>query len=464
MGASGFTRVTLSQMRLSQLRELARRIGVARYSSMIREQLIAGILVKAPLTAAPLTGAPESAPPAAAFRLNSAPEASESAPLAGVQAPAPLSASLLSTSEVGAMSLPLAAPPAEQLSEPLAEIVGSPLPSPEAGSASPSPASEVVLSSSLPVGEPVEQKGLTPPAPAADESLPSLVELGSPSWVALLTRDPQWATVCWAISSQDREQALAAGGQELALRLTDVTDTPEIGGRPHTLQEVWVDTASHEWHLPVPLGNRDYRVELGYRLPSGGWYSLARSSATRISAEMECTTDQFPPFHLVQGEDGPTWLTPLPAPGLHERIYQQASVLRSRISQGSEGFHQHNQHLEGAAGDQASGVGVWASGREASGAGMAARQRSFWLVADAELIVYGATDPAATLTVGDAVTPLAQDGTFQFHMAFPDGEQTYPIRALAADGEQKRSITMDFRRSTPHARVNPKDSAVPEWF
>ena len=95
---------------------------------------------------------------------------------------------------------------------------------------------------------------------------------------------------------------------------------------------------------------------------------------------------------------------------------------------------------------------------------MPARQRSFWLVADAELIVYGATDPAATLSVGERVVPLAEDGTFSFHATFPDGEQNYPIRALAADGEQRRSITIDCRRTTPHANVNAREDAVSEWF
>jgi hypothetical protein len=85
-------------------------------------------------------------------------------------------------------------------------------------------------------------------------------------------------------------------------------------------------------------------------------------------------------------------------------------------------------------------------------------------VADAELIVYGATDPAATLFVGERVVPLAEDGTFRFHATFPDGEQQYPIRALAADGEQRRSVTMTFDRTTPHAQVNTREEAVAEWF
>ena len=92
------------------------------------------------------------------------------------------------------------------------------------------------------------------------------------------------------------------------------------------------------------------------------------------------------------------------------------------------------------------------------------RQRSFWLVADAELIVYGATDPSASLFIGDQPVALAADGTFRVHVPFRDGEQLYPIRAVAADGEQERSIRMEFERRTPQARVNTAEEAVSEWF
>jgi hypothetical protein len=47
---------------------------------------------------------------------------------------------------------------------------------------------------------------------------------------------------------------------------------------------------------------------------------------------------------------------------------------------------------------------------------------------------------------------------------FRDGQQLYPIEAVAADGEQKRNITLEFRRTTPEANVNPPEAAVAEWF
>jgi hypothetical protein len=109
------------------------------------------------------------------------------------------------------------------------------------------------------------------------------------------------------------------------------------------------------------------------------------------------------------------------------------------------------------------------SGLNMSGIGsgaseLAGRSRKFWLVADAELIVYGATEPDATLTVGDKVVPLNPDGTFRFHVSFPDGQIDYPIRAVAADGEQTRSIRLNFERETPERSTNTKDEAEEEWF
>ncbi|MFM9157335.1 MAG: Rho termination protein, partial [Dolichospermum sp.] len=142
------------------------------------------------------------------------------------------------------------------------------------------------------------------------------------------------------------------------------------------------------------------------------------------------------------------------------------------------------QHVPGsAAPEQAlssyvfpSGVGMWAvpnvSGLNMSGVGMSgfsagavpARPRKFWLVADAELIVYGATEPDANVTIAGRPIKLNADCTFRFQMSFQDGLIDYPILAIAADGEQSRSIHMKFERETPSRHTNTKDEAVLEWL
>ncbi|MEB3200756.1 MAG: DUF4912 domain-containing protein [Synechococcaceae cyanobacterium] len=284
--------------------------------------------------------------------------------------------------------------------------------------------------------------------------------------VVFLPRDPQWAYVFWEIAQVDRDDAEDAGARQLVLRVADVTGLPGGSSHPHTLQEVVVDAHASEWYLPVPLSDRDYRVELGFRTASGGWYSLAYSSVARVPALNPCEHihDQFIPFSLDAMPVAPVVEAPAPGEvGLHERVYQSATARWRRLGRGSEAFHEFDQDAAAGAGAWESGSG-WASGRSESGAGLMARQRSFWLVADAELIVYGATDPSARLTIGGEEVPLSADGTFRVQVPFRDGQQLYPIEAVAADGEQKRNITLEFRRTTPEAHVNTPEAAVPEWF
>lgn len=300
----------------------------------------------------------------------------------------------------------------------------------------------------------------------AGEAAPSAPPAAEPSTthVVFLPRDPQWAYCFWSISSADQQGARKAGATSLCLRVADVTGLGFDQSHPHALQELVVDAGASEWYLPMPVDGRDYRVELGYRLRNGGWFSLAFSSVAHVPAlePSQRVADAFVPFSL-EGPIGPA-SEPVGGGGVqHEQLYQISTARPARSRRvGSELLHEYDaEGAGGLFGD--SGVGVWASGRSESGSGIV-RPRSFWLVADAELIVYGATDPSASLFIGEDQIALDADGTFRVHVPFRDGQQIYPIRAVAADGEQERSIRLEFERTTPEARVNTRDQAVLEWF
>ena len=112
-----------------------------------------------------------------------------------------------------------------------------------------------------------------------------------------------------------------------------------------------------------------------------------------------------------------------------------------------------------------SGVGIWASGRYQSGIGVVKSvKRSFWLVADAELVIYGSTDPSAKVTIAGEDVPLTSSGTFRLQVPFRDGLQDYFIEATDFAGNQKRNINMKFERVTPQDNTNPIDKSKSEWF
>ena len=143
---------------------------------------------------------------------------------------------------------------------------------------------------------------------------------------------------------------------------------------------------------------------------------------------------------------------------MHERLYQAATNISVRRKVGSEEFMENmNSNVTD------SGAGKWSSGLNDSGIGIV-KNRSFWLVADAELIVYGATEPSAKLTIGGEEVPLAADGTFRIQVPFRDGTQNYDIKAVDSAGQQEKSISMKFDRVTPLDDTTDKNKPQKEWF
>ena len=304
---------------------------------------------------------------------------------------------------------------------------------------------------------------------AKDESSEEITySNSSQTKVVFLPRDPEWAYVFWEISDKDRSNAQNEGANRLCLRLADVTDRNNGETNPGTLQEVVVDSHSTEWYLPIPLGGREYKVELGYRI-GHQWMSLAHSTSAKVPSlhPSDQILDQFVPFSLEapvsnSEPEADSFSSDQPDSSLHERLYQSATTKFRTRRVGSEEFQ------EGAPSDlklnNESGSGLWASGLNESGIGGVSQARSFWLVADAELIVYGATDPSAKLFIEDEEVPLANDGTFRLQVPFRDGIQNYSIKAIDNDGIDSRNITMKFERVTPVDNTNPNSKAESEWF
>jgi hypothetical protein len=91
------------------------------------------------------------------------------------------------------------------------------------------------------------------------------------------------------------------------------------------------------------------------------------------------------------------------------------------------------------------------------------RRRGFWFNVNAELIIYGATEPDAKVTIGDRRIKLRPDGTFSFRFALPDGQYPLPAAAESADGEETREARLEFHRSTRYrgdVGAHPQDKSL----
>jgi hypothetical protein len=331
------------------------------------------------------------------------------------------------------------------------------------------------------------------PLTSVDEDLGELPGGYGESRIVLMPRDPQWSYAYWDVPNEHKEELRRQGGQQIALRLYDVTDINLEYQAPHNVQEYLCDELAREWYLPIPVSDRDYVIDIGYRCFDGRWLVLARSAPVRVppvypsdwiedvfvTVDWEENLQGKTVYELVPPSKKPT-LAGTGTNEIYEQIFDMTKSTEAMRVAGS--LFGSMQQVPGSLYPQQaissyvfpSGIGMW-SGVGMSGVGMMSgvgfsasaapvRPRKFWLIADAELIVYGATEPDATVTVGGRPIKLNPDGTFRFQMSFQDGLIDYPIMAVAADGEQTRSIHMKFNRETPSRHTNTKEEAVEEWF
>jgi len=367
---------------------------------------------------------------------------------------------------------------------------------------------EIVEASKFALGSEETEENLEPLA-AIDKSMGDLPSGYGESRIVLLPRDPAWAYVYWDVPHSQKEELRRQGGQQLALRLYDATDVNLDYQTPNNLQEYNSDELAREWYLPIPISDRDYVAELGYRCADGRWLVLTRSKVVHVPPvfQSDWVEDNFITVPWDQTLKGQTFFTLVP-PSKKTELETEESVTdntdnfsdsydeifniarEAEVQRVSGSIYGSMQHEAGIVASESissyvfpSGAGLFAgaagaisaSGINYSGLGLMSsysffssetpmRPRQFWLVADAELIVYGATEPDASVTIGGRSVKLNADGTFRFHTSFQDGVQDYPIFAVAADGEQNRAIHMKFERQTLERRTNTKEEAIPEWI
>ena len=525
-------RIPLEELTLRQLRRVASEYKVSRYSRMRKVELIAAIRAIDPNATAQVAGssAPHVAEMSVENTLASTPAmpaitatiaATATAPTS-TPTPTPAATSPVTSSTSTALEVPSEASPIQQpstLTERIPAMAqqestsGIPMTTSQstAGFTNTAEEQEAVEAAKFEMG--VAEK--TPPTPeemaAIDANLPELPAGYGASRISLLPRDPQWAYCYWDVPNEHKEELRRQGGQQLALRIYDVTDIDLNVQAPHSIQEYVCDELAREWYLPMPVSDRDYAIDVGYRTADGRWLVLARSASVHVPPVFpsDWVEDVFVTIPWDQSLRGQTFATLVPpakkvikgAPNpQYDEVFNLSEAAEAQRIAGSLFGSMHQVSEESLSSFIfPSGVGSWATVPTASGIGAVTASgigmgmsmgevpefitpsgaglgfsasvpnreqtpRKFWLVADAELIVYGATEPDATVTIGGRPIKLNADGTFRFQMSFQDGVIDYPIMAVAVDGVQTRSIHMNFERETPSRQTNTKAEAVEEWI
>lgn len=257
--------------------------------------------------------------------------------------------------------------------------------------------------------------------------------------IVLLPRDPVWIYVYWEISQNVRNEISKQFGGEynpdsLVVRVYDITDVDFNGSNANKYFDINVNPNALSWNINVGEFNRSWCVDLGYVLKNGEFLKVARSNPIIMPRHgVSTVTDEQWALLQIEFEK----LLKMSGKGIGEGSYDLVRMMRER--------------WEELLNLPTSGVlpsSISSSFNRPEKSSKNEKDKTFWLKADTEIIVYGATEPDAHLTVQGKSVQLAKDGSFTLRFYLPDGEQSYPIEAVSSCGTMSRKITFNVKKES----------------
>jgi len=248
--------------------------------------------------------------------------------------------------------------------------------------------------------------------------------------IVVMVRDPYWLHAYWELTRQAILRAEAALGQEWhfakpILRLLDVTCHDTTNSAEAVVRDIDIHGGCNNWYIDVANPPRSFRVDIGYLARNGQFYVLARSNvvSTPRAGLSDVIDENWADIDAKKAD----------------RIYAMSGGFDPTASslELKQLFEERLRRPMGSPAVTSFGSGAFLG-----------KQRKFWFQIDAELIVYGATEPTARVTLQGEPIALRPDGTFTRRFSLPDSRQIIPAVAASADGIEERTIVLAVERNT----------------
>lgn len=254
--------------------------------------------------------------------------------------------------------------------------------------------------------------------------------------IIIQVRDPWWIHAYWEIRPSTIESVKSSlnnefEGAKAVLRVYDVSFITFNGRNAHRHFDIDINFEAKSWYIDTGGPGRGWCVEIGLRLRNGRFIALARSNS------------------VMTPLDGPSWMTDeewMVPDEVFTRLYGMGFGFGPASPTGKGMLERVKREKLRLLHISSPGLFSVSSPRKVFV--KAKGQKGFWLVVNTELIVYGATEPDAKVTVCGKSIKLKKDGTFSLRFALPDGKQTIPVEARSSDGEDYRSVTPVVSKET----------------
>jgi uncharacterized protein len=311
----------------------------------------------------------------------------------------------------------------------------------------------------------------------------------------LTARDPHWLYAHWDLThaQQVKMNALSTDGH-LVLRIYP----HKIEGHP--LYEIHVHPESRHWFAHVERAGNSYVAELGYYSALGRWTRISVSSGTmtppdavsgETDTEFATIPFEFPFAKLMEiikaavrenlplaqaieelrrsGHPDLPKITSVASSILDWTAQQEKALAKvvniDNVRRVWMGSLEITELIRRRLTHEISSLGASQFGGSSlsSPFGGMEQGKGFWFNVNAELIIYGATEPNAKVTLGGHEIKLRSDGTFSFRFALPDGKYDLPAVAVSADDTDARAADLKFSRETEYlgdVGAHPQDPSL----
>ena len=255
--------------------------------------------------------------------------------------------------------------------------------------------------------------------------------------LVVMVRDPYWLQAYWELTPQSIERAQSALGQiwhqsHAVLRLyrlaKDGSATLDRNLRIH-------GGVSH-WYVEVHDPPAQFRMEIGYLGQNGQFYCLARSNS--VTTPPAGTSDSVDENWADVADNA-------------DRIFAMSGGYSPRGTS-----LELQELLEERLGRP---MGTPMETRFGNGAARASAAEGLRFCVDAELLVYGVSQPDAHVTLQGEPVLLRPDGSFVVRMSLVDRRQVIPLVASSADGLEQRTIILAVERNTKVLEPRIRDVA-----
>ena len=205
----------------------------------------------------------------------------------------------------------------------------------------------------------------------------------------------------------------------------DVTSEDTTTSAERQVRDIPIHGGVNNWYIDVLEPPRAFRIDIGYLSRRSKFYVLARSNI--VSTPKAGVADALDEnWSDVQQQ--------------FERVQNPSSIGCTRVNSVLDLRDLFEERLRRPLSS--------ASMQNLSISGLPSLGGNFHFELDAELIVYGTTEPNAHVTLQGEPVHLRSDGTFTVRFALPDSRQIIPAVASSGDGVEERTIVLAVERNT----------------